>query len=75
MYLVGPDGLVNQGYPYFKKLIWMTLVHVLRPRKINDQPVCWSQIVSVEQFLKICGPLCNMYIGFYGKPNVKEICF
>ncbi len=30
LYLIGPDGLINQGYPYFQKLVWTTMIHALR---------------------------------------------
>ncbi len=32
LYLIGPDGLVNQGFVNFQKMVWMTTVHVLRSR-------------------------------------------
>ncbi len=30
LYLKGPDGLVNQGLINLQKMVWMTMVHVLR---------------------------------------------
>ncbi len=30
LYLIGPDGLVNQTVVNFQKMVWMATVHVLR---------------------------------------------
>ena len=30
MYLIGPNGLINQGYQYFQKFVWMTMARVSR---------------------------------------------
>ena len=33
LYLIGPDGLINLSFKDFqKKMVWMTMVHVLRFR-------------------------------------------
>ncbi len=29
LYLTGPDGLVNQGFVNFQKIVWMTMVHII----------------------------------------------
>ena len=30
LYLIGPDGLVNLDFENVQKMVWMTMVHVLR---------------------------------------------
>ncbi len=37
LYLIEPDGLVNQRYKNFLKMVWTTMVHLLRFR--IKQPV------------------------------------
>ncbi len=32
LYLIGPDGLVNLSFENFQKMVWMTILHVLRFR-------------------------------------------
>ncbi len=32
VYLIGPDGFINRTFANFHKIVWMTMVHVLRFR-------------------------------------------
>ncbi len=42
LYLIGPDGLFNRGFVNFRKMVWITTVHVLRFRFTS---MVWMAII------------------------------
>ena len=62
LYLIGPDGLVNLNFENFQKMVWMTIVHVLRFRIKHI-------ILSHDVFWKFAYLQKTRYADFAGLPT------
>ena len=60
VYLIGPDGLVNQRFVNFEKMVWMITVHVLRFRIKHQKS---SEIIRVHRHPSVCqwSEKCNNF--------------
>ena len=69
--------LVEQGYarvwaPSFRQ--WSDNGNDFRELSLLDPDLREVYNCHAQRFLKICIPLCNIHIGFCGKPNLLEVC-
>ena len=56
LYLIGPHCLINRGFVNFQKMVWMTMVHVLRFRTKDihlDWIWSWADTPSVYKVCRI----------------------
>ncbi len=53
LYLIGPDGHVNQGFVNFQKVVWMTMVQV-----IHIHAVFWkfgyARFTRYAEYIRFC---------------------
>ncbi len=67
LYLIGPDALVNLSFENFQKMVWMTMVHVLRFRIVITHAVLG----------KFAYPRITRYadnIRFSHRESLKDFC-
>ena len=55
LYLIGPGGLVNRGFINFRKMVWMTTIHVLRFRMKHQKSseIIYSFQIISEDFYSL----------------------
>ena len=79
VYLIGPDGLVNQRFANFHKMVWMTTVYI-----IHIHAVFWKfaypQFTGYAEYIRFChkehlkngsGVAWGVTSGFYRYPVKK----
>ena len=73
LYLIGPDGLVNLSFENFQKMVWMTIVHVLRYSSHPWMDAFWGNLhtLNLQDMQIISDFITNRVINICRKMKEK----